>query len=427
MTEPVGDAGPSSFLDSLGARSLRRAEPRTSIAVAGAGCALGILGVLVIAGDTGIDETSGDFNRFPGIILSALVVAAGYFVLAAMRTGAIATAGSVAASLGVPPLLFFLTFDEGAFPPYSTEGILFVSTGVWLASYVLGPGRGRPFFLSAGLIGLWFSVLELVENLFEAPFNAFGFFLGASSSGSYNSDGESFGGSGGFDDAPSFDVPDPSTIGVLSLAFGVGFLLAGRWLDRRGHRGTATPFAVATLPCLFVGVLTLTEDLEQAGTGLLALLVGLGLAYHGATVWRRLTTWLGGAVAAIGVATFLADMTDDASIGGMLFIAGGIALIFLGHAVAAAIDEPDEMAVTRGLATVGNGPMRQVSTPPEEPPTGAPEAAEETTWAPPASPPVPPPPPAAPPAPPVPPPPPPAPAEEPPGGEPDPPPPPPPA
>ncbi|MEO6317492.1 MAG: hypothetical protein ABIP36_01795, partial [Acidimicrobiales bacterium] len=173
MTEPLAGPRSTSFLDSLGERGLRRSEPRTSIALAGAGCALGILGVLIVAGDTGAGD-DGDFNRFPGLVLSALVVAAGYFVLAQARRGAVATGGTVAAALGTPPCMFFLTFGADKFPPYSTEGILIVSTIVWLASYAVGPGRGRPLFLGAGLIGLWLTALELTENVFTAPFGFLG-------------------------------------------------------------------------------------------------------------------------------------------------------------------------------------------------------------------------------------------------------------
>src|SRR6187200_316912 len=98
MTDALGDAGPS-FLDSLGERGRRRAEPRMSISLAGSGCVLGIIGVLVLAADTGIDDDTGDFSRLPGLLLSALVVAAGYFVLASVRRGPIAAAGTVAAAL----------------------------------------------------------------------------------------------------------------------------------------------------------------------------------------------------------------------------------------------------------------------------------------------------------------------------------------
>src|SRR5262245_1700450 len=111
MTDALGAGGPS-FLDSFGDRGRRRPEPRTSVSLAGAGCALGIVGVLALAADTGLDDGSGDFTKVPGILLSALVIAIGYFVLATVRRGPVATAGAVAAALGVPAFTFFVTLDQ---------------------------------------------------------------------------------------------------------------------------------------------------------------------------------------------------------------------------------------------------------------------------------------------------------------------------
>lgn len=384
------------------------------MSLAGAGCVLGIVGVLVLAGDTGLDDETGDFSQVPGIILSALVVALGYFVLATARRGAMATAGTVAAALGVPALMFFVTFDENGFPPYETEAILLVATVVWLGSYVAGPGKGRPFFLGAGLISLWFTVLELTENLFESPFDAFGFFLGtASSSFEVTGDqidpetGEIIGGDDfgpGFDQ-PSFDAPDPATIGALSLGLGIAFLLIGRWLDRNGRHGTATPFTFAAIPCLAVGVIGLAPDLEAAGSGLLLVIIGLALAYDGATIWRRATSWIGGAATALGLAIFLGDMAgDSATTGGMLYVAGGIGLVFVGHLIASAIDEPDELTVTTGLPSgvlaaapvAAATPLRRVVTAdpaPIPPPPGAPGSTDpDADFKPPAPPPPPAPP-----------------------------------
>src|SRR3546814_6529513 len=116
-------------------------------------------------------------------------------------------------------------------------------------------------------------------------------------------------------------------MGVLSLALGIGYLVVTRRLDRHQRHGVATQFALATLPTMYVGTLLMADDLEQAGTGLLLMLVGGGLAYHGSTVGRRGTAWVGGATTAIGAAVFLSDMTDDATIGGMLFLAAGLGLV----------------------------------------------------------------------------------------------------
>lgn len=357
MTEPLGGAPAPSFLDSLGPRTSRRAEPRASIAIAGAGCALAVIGVLIVAGDTGVSD--GDLNRMPGLVLSAIVVAAGLVTLRATSQGAVATAGAVAAALGVPPLMFFLTWDRSGFPPYSTEGILIVSTLAWLGFYAVGPGRGRPFFLGAGLIGLWLTILQLSEQVFDAPFGFMTMMGGSATArldgggGYYEGDlgGSGFGGSG-FEGSPfggspfdrgSFQAPDITTLGLLSLGLGLVYLVACRGLDARGRHGIATPFAVATLPTLFAGTVFLADDLEQAGTGLLTLVIGAGLALHGAGGRRRATAWIGGALTALGLATFLADMTDDATIGGMLFMAGGIALVGAGHMIAMAFNEHDEM------------------------------------------------------------------------------------
>src|SRR3546814_12213329 len=101
---------------------------------------------------------------------------------------------------------------------------------------------------------------------------------------------------------------------------------------------------------MYVGTLLVADDLGQAGTGLLLRLVGGGLAYHGSTVGRRGTAWVGGATTAIGAAVFLSDMTDDATIGAMLFQAAGIGLVAADHAVATAPIEPDEQRLT------GTGP-----------------------------------------------------------------------
>jgi hypothetical protein len=363
MTEPTADPPATTFLDSLGPRGRRRAEPRVSIAIAGAGCALAVLGVLIISGDTGAGD-DGDFNKYPGAVLSALVVAGGFAVLTRVRGGAIATAGAVAAAIGVPPLMFFITFDQDGFPPYSTDGILVVATAAWLVSYAIGPARGRPFFLGAGLIGLWLTVLQLVEDVFDAPFGFFAPF-GVSSEQTFTETGVAIGPDGSFadpafqdpsssgapeplvQDVTSFDPPDPATIGLLTLGLGIAFVLVGRHLDRRGHHGTATPFALAALPTLLTGPLFLAEDLEQAGTGLLLLGIGAGLAFHGAMSHRRATAWVGGAAAAIGAAVFLGDMSDDAMVIGMLYLAAGLGLVAGGHAVATALREPDEMEVTQ--------------------------------------------------------------------------------
>ena len=93
-------------------------------------------------------------------MLLLVVVVAG-LLLPPTVEGPLATAGAVAATFGVPPLLFFVTFDEGSFPPYSTDAILFLSTAAWAIGYLVGPARSRALFLGAAGIGLWTTLLQV--------------------------------------------------------------------------------------------------------------------------------------------------------------------------------------------------------------------------------------------------------------------------
>ena len=92
---------PWPFLDPDHARVRRRGEPRASIALAGAGCVLAVLGVLILAGDTGTSDGSAEFNRWPGFVMSIVVVAIGFGLMEVVRRGPVATGGAVAAALGV--------------------------------------------------------------------------------------------------------------------------------------------------------------------------------------------------------------------------------------------------------------------------------------------------------------------------------------
>ena len=256
--------------------------------------------------------------------------------------------------------MFFLTVDVNDLPPYSTEAILYVSTLAWFACWAWGPSRGRPFYLGAALVGLWLSVLQAVEQVFDAPFGI------AAEVTTDIGDPDVFG-----TQQAAVDAPDPTTLGILSLLVGVGYLVVGRLLDRSGDHGAATPFTVATVPPLVTGVILLVEDLELAGTGVLTIVLGAALAFRGATVGRRFTTWVGCAAVALGAALFLGDLSDDPTVLGMLFVAAGIALVAAGHAVAAVLDEPDELAPG---ASVFVRPTRGPSgpeTPPSAPGGGA--------------------------------------------------------
>src|SRR3546814_20110171 len=103
---------------------------------------------------------------------------------------------------------------------------------------------------------------------------------------------------GGGPFSPSFDAPDPTTMGVLSLALGIGYLVVPPRLDRHQRHRVATPFALATLQPMYVGTLLMAVALEHAGTDLLLITAGDCLASHGTPRGRRGQPRAGGATTA---------------------------------------------------------------------------------------------------------------------------------
>jgi hypothetical protein len=330
------------LLERLGPRARRRAAPRLPVALAGAGCALAVAGAIVMSIDGGTRDDGGSFNRWPGVLLTALVVAAGFAVQHLLPRSPLATAGTVAVVLGTPAVLVFATLDPGDLPPWSTEAILIVSTLAYAAAYLVGPGRGRPAYLGAAAIGLWASVLQVTEKVFDLPFQILGlvsflvFPTASSSDGMYSYSDD------GFLGAP--DLPDPTSVGILSTVVGVGLVLLSRRLDRRSYAGAATPLLVAAFPALYVGMSFLTSDLDPAGSGLLAIAIGMFLSWHGSTVGRRATTWLGAIVAVSGVVPIILDLSDTPALVGVLLLVAGCGTIAGAHLLAQQPSQLDEMA-----------------------------------------------------------------------------------
>ena len=353
-----------SLLERLGPRARRRAEPRLPIALAGAGCALAVIGALVMSIDGGTRDDGGSFNRWPGLLLTVMVVAGGVAVQHLLPRTPLATAGTVAVLLGTPAFLLFATLDPGDLPPWSTEAILVVSTIAYAAAYLVGPGRGRPAYLGAAAIGVWASVLQLTEKVFDLPFQILGlasFVVFPSSSYSdapYSNDPFAYSDSG-FLGAP--DLPDPTSVGIMSLALGIGFVVLSRRFDRRGYGGAATPLLVAAFPALYVGMTFVTSDLEPAGSGLLGIAIGVGLSWHGSTVGRRATTWIGAILAVSGVIPIVLDLSSSPALVGVLFLLTGCGSVFGAHVLAQHPSQLDEMAEPvrrRQLVAAPVGPKR---------------------------------------------------------------------
>jgi hypothetical protein len=366
-TSPAPDPAPSperrSLVDRLGPRAERRMSPRIGVAIAGAGALIAVGGATGLGGDQLVSD-DGDVQQLPGIILSLLVIIAGYVTLTRAKAGALAAAGTTAAALGVPVLLFFVTFDTDDFPPFSIDPILLVSAVAWFVAYVAGPSAGRLFFLALALLASWAFVLNLlepVENL--TPFSFVG--MRSETVEAYEAPEPSFDEDGNFvfpedgdfeaydeDDleAPTpqldfgYQPPDFTDVGIVSLLIGAAYAVAGLVLTRRGLFGTGTAFAAATLPALGLGIGVLAPDLEEIGTGLLLVAVGLGLAAIGAASARRVTAWVGAGAVALGAMVLVEKGVHDASATSQSFayLLLGVAVVMAGHLVSVGLGEPDE-------------------------------------------------------------------------------------
>src|SRR5215510_8778039 len=143
----------------------RRPEPRLWVTLAGAGCILAVGGLQLIAGDAQAPEDGGNGSNIPGIILSLLVVAAGFVLMHFFREQPASAAGVAAVVLGAPTLFGYLTYDRDNFDtPFSVEAVLGGAALLWLIAYVVGPGSGRPLLLGGALLFGWLFVIQVTED-----------------------------------------------------------------------------------------------------------------------------------------------------------------------------------------------------------------------------------------------------------------------
>jgi hypothetical protein len=330
----------------LAAWTRRRPEPRLWVTIAGTGCVLAVLGIIFISGDARAPSDGDDGSNLPGILLCLAVVAAGFVLMHFFRELPASTAGVTAVVLGLPALMFFLTFDEDSAPPVSFEAILGGSALVWLIAYLVGPGAGRPILLGVALLFGWLFAIQAVEDPFQNGIEPpaivedepFGVDTGDEASGDPFEDefgsefDDEFGGDSG-DDA--FEVgpgggASPRTIGIISVLFGGAYLLGARLLDRRAQSGAAVPFAFVGHVALPVGIVFLGDDLEALGAGIAFIVLGALVIWSGALGGRRATTVIGAAEIFVGIILILGDVMEEASatsVGTAMFVIGALIVL----------------------------------------------------------------------------------------------------
>lgn len=143
--------------------------------------------------------------------------------------------------------------------------------------------------------------------------------------------------------ADPFDLdPDASGAAVASLLFGCAYLAAGYALDRSALRGTATVFVGAAVAALGFGVFAATTGRGPWLTGLLLIAAGALVGFVGGALGRRLSTWLGAAVTVVGFFTLVdaAVADDETTIGALLALAVAGVVIMAVPLLAVAMGEP---------------------------------------------------------------------------------------
>lgn len=336
------------LLSGLGIRAERRMTPRIGVALAGAGAVIAIAGALGIGGDNLTGE-DGDLNRIPGVLVSIALIAAGLAVLRRIRSGPLATGASVAVAVGVPALLVFATVKD-TYPGFAFDVAVLVATVAWVAAYLVGPARGRLVFLTLALVGAVLFVLEQAEDISIVPREA-GNAFASSLFGGYPEDVEGFDETVRVEPPPEPELPDPTTVGGILLAFGVVYGAAGHLVSRRGFDGAGTPFAPLSVVATGLGIAFLSNDLGPVPSGLLLVAFGLAFTFVGAMAARRFTSWSGAAMLGLGVVILTTEALGDTD-GTPAFVVVllvGLAVVLAAHLLVEGIGEGAEEDQRRSL------------------------------------------------------------------------------
>ena len=304
----------TTFLDGLGPDAKERPRPGLRTAMAGLGGVVIAIGVLIaVVGD---EPSRG---KFIGVSLALMVAAWVLRTVVKLEEARAAAVGMVVVAIPTFAGAVTVTNSQGGFFTGLLAAVLF------LADWALPGFKGRNLMLGLGALTLVAAFGAISANdksdtvkceryLNEGNFDAFD-----AECQNYYEDSSS----SGF--LPLGLTDNLGTQGVVYLV-GAGTFLGLTWLlDRRGYRGAATGLCAAGLASALVGTVLLANEFGDTTGPLLTLVVGLLICIVGSHGERRATTWLGAALAAVGLVALIGirmEPNSTAASGGVGIISG---------------------------------------------------------------------------------------------------------
>jgi hypothetical protein len=319
-----------------------RPTPRAGVSLAGVGAVVLMLGAFIWAlayVTEGLREAmlgGGSSSRHYVAAVGFLVlVVIAYAIAIVRRRGPIVTAAVTATAIGVPVMMSLFTMDLESGSTANGDAVFWVSIVAYLASYLFVRGtRGHTLYLGFAAVQLWsYVVVKAEPHLGEA--------LLARIISTRSIPGLV---------APPSQVSF-TTVGAISLVFGIGYLLVAWWCDRTGRHGPALPLALVGLLVTLAGIAALAPDAKQIGSGLLLLVIGLAVLVYGGKAERRFTTWTAALAAGFGAVLVVTKLLQhsNATASGFWVMVLGVILVAVGALLRTALDEPDDMARAQGI------------------------------------------------------------------------------
>ena len=314
-----GKAAVVRFLDSVGPDSRERPLPSLRAAVAGLGGAVLAGGVLALAlGD--------DPSRGKVIAISAVLVAAAWALRMFVKVAQVQAAAVGVVAVSIPTFATSVTVSDGTGGFWTS----FLIAGLFIAAWAFPSFKSRNLLLGLGALAL-VSAFGSLTSTDGGDFERCNQYLEDGDFEAFDEECDDV----AYEESNSI-LPTPFTDnvgdeGTIYLVGGALYLGLTWWLDRRGHRGTATAFSAAGLVSTLVGTSMLATEFGEDWAPIFVLLVGLVVCLVGSHGGRRATTWWGAVLTAIATVWFVAVQWEPdrtSAVGGVLIVSG-VALVVI--------------------------------------------------------------------------------------------------